>query len=528
MSPTTPTEKKACQEVIPFKKLCIRNLQASSSSHLNTFTGTSTNTKQEESPSHSCTMQSDKKEVSENAAEDSHSKLLLDAASALTSLLPSNRKTLTPSLNEAESTDTPDLAIPEDNSQSPTVLTDDNKTQKTGRTKAIRFPVKLMNVLSCGKYEDIIAWNPDGLSFMVKKPDELVEKVLSLHFKEVKYTSFTRKLHRWGFVKILRGNELSTYCHKNFRKDDYCQCERMRCCSFRDVDQKESVGEGRIGQEEQTSGLLGSKLCLNGNRRHLSTTSPQLQEQLAYLQRVNAASDHNTIISRGSSSYPSDLALLRARQQQLQPQQKIAVSEANMMGVPQQPFDVTSSSILRSAMLERALLQQQQQQQMLDRLYLPTGTSARSLDWILQQQQQQASIDAFNIASLGGVGAAGSFLRTAAALQGISALQPSLSNPYHEVSNSFAMSPGALHRQQMHSNAPSIPSNLMTQLYAGVGVNAAMNHADKVGSLDKDQSGYPDNDHNRIIDNALSALKSEVRMKRSHGDAFSHVKKEAM
>ena len=62
------------------------------------------------------------------------------------------------------------------------------------RERAIRFPVKLMTVLSCGKYDGIISWTHDGTSFVVHSPKELVEKVFPYHFKEVKYPSFTRKV----------------------------------------------------------------------------------------------------------------------------------------------------------------------------------------------------------------------------------------------------------------------------------------------------------------------------------------------
>ncbi len=51
-----------------------------------------------------------------------------------------------------------------------------------------------MQVLSSGRYDHIISWTPDGLSFVVKKPSLLVSDVLPLYFKEVKYTSFTRKV----------------------------------------------------------------------------------------------------------------------------------------------------------------------------------------------------------------------------------------------------------------------------------------------------------------------------------------------
>ena len=86
-----------------------------------------------------------------------------------------------------------------------------------------------MQILSSGEHENIISWTPDGLSFVVKKPTLLVSEVLPSYFKEVKYSSFTRKLHRWGFIKILRGKEISAYFHKNFRRGNFELCARMHC-----------------------------------------------------------------------------------------------------------------------------------------------------------------------------------------------------------------------------------------------------------------------------------------------------------
>jgi len=54
--------------------------------------------------------------------------------------------------------------------------------------------MKLMNILSCEEYQDIISWMPDGKGFMVQKPKAFVSHILPLHFKEVKFSSFTRKV----------------------------------------------------------------------------------------------------------------------------------------------------------------------------------------------------------------------------------------------------------------------------------------------------------------------------------------------
>jgi len=51
-----------------------------------------------------------------------------------------------------------------------------------------------MNILSSEEYQDIVSWMPDGKAFMVKKPKAFVANILPVHFKEVKFSSFTRKV----------------------------------------------------------------------------------------------------------------------------------------------------------------------------------------------------------------------------------------------------------------------------------------------------------------------------------------------
>lgn len=123
-----------------------------------------------------------------------------------------------------------------------------------------------MQILSSGLHDNIISWTPDGLSFVVKKPNLLVSEVLPSYFKEVKYSSFTRKLHRWGFIKILRGKELSAYFHKNFRRGNVELCARMHCSkgsgSSEEVDASYLVQQDIV---QRTAGGLESETPLRYN-----------------------------------------------------------------------------------------------------------------------------------------------------------------------------------------------------------------------------------------------------------------------
>mmetsp|Transcript_117818 Transcript_117818/g.175995 ORF Transcript_117818/g.175995 Transcript_117818/m.175995 type:complete len:323 (-) Transcript_117818:142-1110(-) len=129
------------------------------------------------------------------------------AVSALTSLVSST--------NKADN-DEEDFEIPQ-------------RFTKSGRKRAVPFPMKLMKVLSNKDFEDIISWTPSGKAFSILKPKQFVADILPDHFKSAKYSSFTRKLHRWGFMRHYRGDESGAFYHPDFQRDRLDLVEQMSC-----------------------------------------------------------------------------------------------------------------------------------------------------------------------------------------------------------------------------------------------------------------------------------------------------------
>jgi hypothetical protein len=85
-----------------------------------------------------------------------------------------------------------------------------------------------MQVLSNKKFEHIITWVPSGKSFVIISPERFVDQVLPVYFKTAKYASFTRKLNRWGFVRLddaVTGGE--EFFHKYFQKSRLDLAEKM-------------------------------------------------------------------------------------------------------------------------------------------------------------------------------------------------------------------------------------------------------------------------------------------------------------
>ena len=76
-----------------------------------------------------------------------------------------------------------------------------------------------------------VAWLPDGKSFVIRNPDEFTRQVLPKYFKATKFSSFTRKLYRWGFRQVNRGigpDDPIIFGNEFFQRDDMELMKKMR------------------------------------------------------------------------------------------------------------------------------------------------------------------------------------------------------------------------------------------------------------------------------------------------------------
>jgi hypothetical protein len=84
-----------------------------------------------------------------------------------------------------------------------------------------------MDILSEEGQAEIISWLPHGNGFIIHKKKTFANDILPRYFKASKFTSFTRKLNRWGFSRVPRGPETGAYFHKLFRRDKSTLCMQM-------------------------------------------------------------------------------------------------------------------------------------------------------------------------------------------------------------------------------------------------------------------------------------------------------------
>lgn len=99
-----------------------------------------------------------------------------------------------------------------------------------------------MEILGDKANENVITWLPHGKAFIVYQKEKFANDILPRYFKETKYTSFTRKLNRWGFERINKGPEVGAYYHKHFQRSNPHRCTKMSCVSSK-IDQDTNTGE---------------------------------------------------------------------------------------------------------------------------------------------------------------------------------------------------------------------------------------------------------------------------------------------
>ena len=147
------------------------------------------------------------------------------------------------------------------------VVSDDDVDESKRNTTALAagtlkeiFPQRLMTILSDSSLSDVISWLPHGRSFVIIRPDTLAERVLKYlpstdPRSSTKYTSFTRKLNRWGFRQETRGPDTGAFYHPLFRRDQPNWCQHMICQKPRKRPSKITQDEGMITEICTTSSL---------------------------------------------------------------------------------------------------------------------------------------------------------------------------------------------------------------------------------------------------------------------------------
>jgi HSF-type DNA-binding len=115
-----------------------------------------------------------------------------------------------------------------------------------------------MEILDCEDHADSISWLSHGRGFSIANRATFEVDVLPRYFnKQSKFSSFSRRLNRWGFVRVHAGPESGAYYHPCFKRGDHRLLQQMSCQIIRKQSNKSARvlkpaprGELRIDRED--------------------------------------------------------------------------------------------------------------------------------------------------------------------------------------------------------------------------------------------------------------------------------------
>lgn len=110
--------------------------------------------------------------------------------------------------------------------------------------------------------EQSIGWVLDGNAFVIRDKDQFCTEWLPIFFGQAKFSSFTRKLYRWGFRKVnitqqhARSLPENAYFFGNeyFRRDDKARLSQMRSITAAKTRSERAHENKRKAIKEITSG----------------------------------------------------------------------------------------------------------------------------------------------------------------------------------------------------------------------------------------------------------------------------------
>lgn len=127
------------------------------------------------------------------------------------------------------------------------------------------------------------AWLPEGKSFVVRNPDEFARQVVPKFFKATKFSSFTRKLYRWGFRQINRGigpDDPVIFGNEFFERDNEALMSQMRSITAASARKAESR---MIGAASHQHNMYGKRPFDGGSPPSSSMYDTYAEQQKRYL-----------------------------------------------------------------------------------------------------------------------------------------------------------------------------------------------------------------------------------------------------
>lgn len=191
-----------------------------------------------------------------------------------------------------------------------------------------------MKLINDDTNSDVIIWSPKGDGFVIMNKSRLTTEVLPKVFKLTQYTSFTRRLKRWGFVTARGFSTTPSYHHPLFRRNDPTSIKKMRPLSRRHQYRRRAHE-----QFSQPQNPLQPNQAQLLSMYNVALNNPNLALEMAYFDRLrsmNYPSNGTSFLTVPNSmlinmAVPSSQNIMLPTQNSMPPSQSGILSSQNFI-----------------------------------------------------------------------------------------------------------------------------------------------------------------------------------------------------
>ena len=215
-----------------------------------------------------------------------------------------------------------------------------------GTIDKIPFPVLLHGIVCNPATDHCIHWLPDRNQFTISDKNKFAKEVLPTLNGNAKFTSFTRRLKRWGFTRIASGPQIGAYENPDFAREEPERCRNIKYMhpkplsrtaidiqnsKFQAANMNFTIGGGAFRAQPPTQDLRMLETLIARRQQMGMQMSGQANPMEAYM-RLATGDSNSTAMSAPAANLPKAMQL--AMLQEMQSKHKIQQQQQHVLSFP--------------------------------------------------------------------------------------------------------------------------------------------------------------------------------------------------